>query len=227
MYNSNYLGLGGSMGGSMGSQPNDIWDAIRQFLGEGGNSGQQNNVIQPQTPDSQNNPWVQGGQSSLAQWLSQMNQMKDPQGYVDKIMGGYSQSPWAKQQQQVAQDATLASNAASGLTGSGAEKTALQDQAQRITSADQQNYLNSIMNSMGMSLGAAGQLSGQGMDMQKFLDQLRQQGFEFGQNMNQRQNEFNQQLDYAQNASDQSKGGSLLGAGVGLLGNYFPWKPKI
>lgn len=101
--------------------------------------------------------------STLSSWLG------SPIDTYNQIMSQWSGSPGYQQQTQAAIDASNAAAAASGMLGSGAQQTALQQQAQQLASADQERFFKDIS-----SLGK-GYLTGQ-----EYLTNL---GFQSGSKM--------------------------------------------
>lgn len=114
--------------------------------------------------------WEKRAEDAMSRYMGDprlMNQYEqaiasgsDPQALYNKIMGGYQQSPFAKAQTEAGMNAINAANAASGLHGSGAEMQALQENAQRISAADQNDYLSKILGIRSDYLGRLGGLAG-------------------------------------------------------------------
>ena len=156
---------------------------------------------------------------AMKDWAERMGQMKDPQQYINAIMGGYQASPWAQEQQRQMREATLASDAASGMTGSGAEKEELMKRAQAISSQDQQNWLNQNLGLNRDYLSGNYNMvqTGQGERQLDFQRRNSAEQNELARQQLQNQiDEFNQQLGYAQDASDKGSASSLIGSGLGF-----------
>lgn len=83
----------------------------------------------------------------------------DPAALYKQMMSTYSQSPLAKTQTEAGMNAIRSAEAGSGMHGSGAEMEELQKNAQNISSADQQDYLNKLL---GIRSDYLGQLGGLG-----------------------------------------------------------------
>lgn len=76
---------------------------------------------------------------------SELAKQQNPQEYYNSLFSGYSQSPFAKAQTEAGMNAIQHASAGSGMHGSGDELKALQENAQKISSADQQQYLNNLL----------------------------------------------------------------------------------
>ncbi len=90
-------------------------------------------------------------------------------------MGGYSQSPQAKYEQEQAMRASTAGGAASGMIGSGAFQKALMQNAGDISARDQQRYFGNVMGANSAQMGYLGDLhnqQGQYNQMQQYLTNL-------------------------------------------------------
>lgn len=115
-----------------------------------------------QSPGSPLDPWTKAGGGALQDWQQALSQMKDPNAYINSLMANYSQSPWAKTQTAAGMKASDAAAAASGMLGSGAQATQLQQQGQQISQADQQQYLSNLLGVHGQYLSGLGGISGAG-----------------------------------------------------------------
>lgn len=91
------------------------------------------------------NPFYEAGTSALPQYQQSLDEMKDPQAFFKKIMGGYQESPWAKFQQEQGQRALTNSASAGGLIGSTPFMQAGQDYTHNIGSQDMQQFLQNIL----------------------------------------------------------------------------------
>ena len=91
------------------------------------------------------NPFYQYGINAMPQMQDWLSQMKDPSQFINNLMGKYSQSPWAKFQQD--QSARRFGNAgsASGLTGSTPLASFEQQNMQDISSQDQEKWLKNVL----------------------------------------------------------------------------------
>ena len=113
------------------------------LFGDSGKPYQQaQNAYQPyfNQATQQQQPYSQAGQNALGPYQDMLKGMSDPSGFINHLMDGYQESPFAKYQQQqgmrAAQNMGLGS--ASGLTGSTPLQMQAQQNAQNISSGDMQ-----------------------------------------------------------------------------------------
>lgn len=117
------------------------------------------------------NPFFNAGTGAIPEFQNYLNNMKDPSEFINKIMGGYSESPHAKFLQD--QNIRSANNAASasGLSGSTPMTQFIQENANDIASGDMEKWLQNVLGInnqygsglerlVGMGQGAANNLSG-------------------------------------------------------------------
>jgi hypothetical protein len=71
--------------------------------------------------------------------------MSNPSGFINKLMGGYQESPFAKFQQQQGIRAAQNMGSASGLTGSTPLTQFAQQNAQNISSQDMNQWLQNVL----------------------------------------------------------------------------------
>ncbi len=133
-----------------GGESKGAQKAGRTLAGEGSQIG------------SQYSPWITAGRNALGKYQSALGGMSDPQDFYRRMMAGYHESGAAKEAIKQGIHAADAAGAASGMLGSGAEKTALQRQGQRITDEDQQNWLNNMRDIYGQYVSGEGSLQGEG-----------------------------------------------------------------
>lgn len=74
-----------------------------------------------------------------------LDREKDPSAFVNKLMGDYQESPWAKNLQTNARRAAINAGSASGLTGSTPLMNQISQNASNISSEDQQNWLKNVL----------------------------------------------------------------------------------
>lgn len=94
---------------------------------------------------NQQNPFAQQGKEAGGQYQDWLQGQKDPSEFINKIMGGYQESPWAKYQQQNSVRAGQNAASASGLSGSTPFAQQLQQNASGITSEDQNKYVGNAL----------------------------------------------------------------------------------
>lgn len=91
------------------------------------------------------NPFVKQGQEASGKFNSWLDNMQNPTEFINKIMGSYSQSPWAKNLESSAVRAGTNAASASGLTGSTPFAQQLQQTGANISSQDMQNFLQNVL----------------------------------------------------------------------------------
>lgn len=112
------------------------------------------------------NPWAQFGQNAMGKYENALGKMSDSQGYINGIMNGYQQSPWAKFQMEQGMKGMNNAASASGMVGSGAQMKAAADFSQGLSSRDMQQwfqnnfgvdqqYLGGLNNQLGYGANAA------------------------------------------------------------------------
>lgn len=112
------------------------------------------------------NPFIQAGQGAINPFMQSLNKMQDPTAYMKNIMGQYEESPFAKLQQERSMQSLQNMGSASGLTGSSALQRQGQEDAQKISSADMQQYLQNAMGIQGGYLGGLQNMMGMGLQGQ-------------------------------------------------------------
>ena len=121
-------------------------------------------------------PYIQQGQEAYGGLSEAMKNLLNPQALQDKWASGYQESQAAKNAEQMAQERGLNAASSMGLMGSSPALSAIQGGTSRIASDDRQQYLNDLMQKYlsgaglaqgiyGTGAGAAGQASGQAMNM--------------------------------------------------------------
>jgi hypothetical protein len=95
------------------------------------------------------NPFFNAGSGAIPQFQEWLGGMKNPNDFINNLMGKYQESPWAKYQQE--QSIRAGQNAGSrgdmnvGGTGSTPMAQFLQDNARNISSQDMQNWLGRVL----------------------------------------------------------------------------------
>jgi len=141
-------GQGGGMGGGMGGFKNPLGMIAGGLFG---NSGAPYGAAEKELNDFYNrgrdvqNPFMEYGKNAMPKMNEWLDSQKDPSGFINKLMGQYSESPWAKYQQD--QSARRFGNAgsASGLTGSTPLGQFEQQSMHDISSEDQQKWLQNVL----------------------------------------------------------------------------------
>jgi hypothetical protein len=142
----NASGFGGFGGG------NDFANGLTQFFGGlFGNSGEPYKKAGNELEDylrratSGQNPFLNMGKDAIPRYQEWLNGMKDPSGFINNLMGNYSESPWAKYQQQQALRASGNQGSASGLGGSTPMAQFNQQNARDISSQDMNQWLQNVL----------------------------------------------------------------------------------
>lgn len=139
-------GMGGMGGG--GGFKNPLGQIVGGLFGNSGapyeGAEKELNDFYNRGKDTQQ-PFLDYGKGAMPKVNEWLGGMKDPSGFINKLMGQYSESPWAKYQQD--QSARRFGNAgsASGLTGSTPLGQFEQQSMHDITSEDQQKWLQNVL----------------------------------------------------------------------------------
>jgi hypothetical protein len=147
--------FGGMFGGDSGKAYKKAWEAAQPYFQQGVGAQQ---------------PYAEAGQRGLGGLEEWLKGMQDPSGFINQLMGGYQESPWAKFQKQEGQSAINNAASASGLLGSTPYMQEGERYAQGIGSQDMQQWLANVLGIhgqygsgqaglAGMGQGAANQLS--------------------------------------------------------------------
>lgn len=157
-------GAEGLFGGLFGDSGRPYKDAMKQYERYAGKG------------EAVQNPFLQFGQRGMPGFESWLESMKDPSGFINTLMGKYSESPWAKFQQEQAMRASGNQGAESGLTGSTPLTQFAQQNARNISSQDMNQWLQNVLgintqygaglgNQIGVGQNAANQLTSMYGDM--------------------------------------------------------------
>ena len=151
-------------------------------------------------------------------WMyNQIN--KSPMDYYNSIMGGYSESPEAKYEQEQAYNASTRGASASGMLGSGAQLKGLQQNANDISQRDRQQYYNNVMGANQAQMGYLNNLQDQQAQYRNMMQYLTSLGY--GANSGMGQNSINQGI--ARGETGRQTVGDIMslfgfGSGGGLFG---------
>jgi hypothetical protein len=164
-------GIGKLFGGLFGNSGAPYEDAMKQF---------QNYFGQAQ---GYQKPFWEAGKNAIPDYQEWLQGQKDPSGFINKQMGNYQESPYAKFQQQQGIRAANNMGSASGLTGSTPLMQFAQQNAQDISSKDMNSWLQNVLGintqyGQGLNnLMTGGQNSANSMSqLQAMLGQLMGQG---------------------------------------------------
>jgi hypothetical protein len=111
------------------------------------------------------NPFYNAGRGEIGGYMQNYQRMLDPNKLIGDWMSKYTESPWAKLQTEKGQGAITNAASASGALGGTNYGRDMSDYTQKIVAADQQNYLNNLMNMFGQGLGHQQGMVGMGGDM--------------------------------------------------------------
>lgn len=126
-------GMGGFLGGLFGDSGKPYDDAMKQY--------------EDWTNRAENaqRPYTQAGAGGVKDYQSWLKGQKDPSGFINNLMGQYSESPYAKYLQQQSMNAGQNMGSASGLSGSSALMQQMQQNAGNIASQDQNQWLQNVL----------------------------------------------------------------------------------
>lgn len=153
------------------------------------------------------NPFVQEGQKGMGKYEDWLEGMKDPSAFINKMMGGYQESPYAKYLQDYAQRAGTNAASASGLIGSTPFMQASQENAAGIASKDMQDWLKNVLGINTQYGKGWGDIMGQGFNAAQGQANI------FGQ-----RGADEAKLAYGKEAAGQSRTGNIVGGLLSMFG---------
>lgn len=146
-------GLGGILGGILGGDP--YGDAGKEY------------EKWAQKGIGAEEPFRQAGIGAIGGYNDWLGGMKDPSGFIDKIMGQYQESPQARYLQEQAKRAGINAASASGLAGSTPFAQQQAQQAAGISQNDMNNWLGQVLGinsqygaGLGNEMGLGAQVAG-------------------------------------------------------------------
>lgn len=190
-------GLGGLLGGLFGDsgKPYDkAMDEYQKYMQMGQQTQQ---------------PYLNAGTGAIGDYQKWLQGQQDPSGFINNLMGGYQESPYANYLQQQAMNAGQNAASASGLMGSTPLMQQLQQNAGNIASADQNQWLQNV-------LGINTQY-GQGQQ------NLMQGGQNAANHLTDLYNQMGQRMgeqSYNKEASKQNNFWNTIGGGLGMIGSF-------
>lgn len=158
-------------------------------------------------------PYQQAGETGLNNWQNALGKMGDPQGFMNNILSGYEESPWASFTRKYGQEGMNNAASASGMLGSGAMMKEAAQYNQDLTSKDMQTYLQSVLGINKDYLGGEAGMAGMGLDASKAYS-------DFMSRIIPGYAEAMGGSAYGQQAGGQSDMGSMLG-GIGSVASMF------
>ncbi len=126
-------GLGGLFGGLFGNSGKSYEDAMKQY------QDYMNRGVQTQQP------YQNAGVNALGEYQNWLNGQKDPSKFINDLMGKYNESDYAHNLQQSSINSAQNAASASGLTGSTPLMQQIQQDAGKISSADQNQWLQNVL----------------------------------------------------------------------------------
>lgn len=155
------------------------------------------------------NPFYQAGVGAIPQFQQWLGGMQDPSQFINKMMGQYQESPWAKYEQDQAVRAGQNMGSGTGLTGSSALAQAMQQNAANISSQDMQNWLERVLGVNTQYGAGLGGMIGQGQGAANSLTNL------LSDYMTNKAN-----LAYGKESARQGQWGGLFNGLGGMLGQF-------
>jgi len=126
-------GIGQILSGLFGDSGAPYEDAMKQYE-KWGQKGQE-----------AQNPFMNMGKQAIPQFQEWLQGQKDPSSFINHLMNGYQESPWAKYQQDQSSRRFGNSGSASGMTGSTPLMQAEQQNMHDISSQDQGSWLDRVL----------------------------------------------------------------------------------
>jgi hypothetical protein len=155
-------------------------------------------------------PYQDAGTGAIGKYQDWLNKQQDPSGFINDLMGQYSESPYAKYQQQQSLKAGQNAASASGLTGSTPLFQQLQQNSQDISSKDQNQWLQHVLGiNTEYGQGQENLINGG----QNSANQLTNLYGQAGNNMG--------EAAYNKGAGKQNDFWTSIGGGLGMLGGLF------
>jgi len=124
----------GQVGSGMRGDSNKPYDAAGKQYQDWANKGA---AVQ--------SPYWNAGTGAIGDYQNWLQGQKDPSKFINNLMGGYSESPYAHNLQTDAMNAGTNFGSASGLTGSSALAQQMQQNAGKISSNDMNSWLQNVL----------------------------------------------------------------------------------
>ena len=96
----------------------------------------------------QYSPYMEAGRTAVGEYLPAIEEMRDPQAFLQQMMTGYETSPTAQRSMEEGIRAATQGSLAGGI-GGGQMMKELQERGQTLTAEDQDRWLNKMMNIRG------------------------------------------------------------------------------
>jgi hypothetical protein len=154
---SGFGGLFGGLFGDSGAPYQDYADQYKRYLNKA--TGVQN-------------PFYNAGVGALGGYQDWLSGMKDPTAFINRLMGSYQESPFARNQQTQALRAAQNMGSASGLTGSTPLQLQAQQNASNISAQDMNSWLQNVLGINTMYGSGLGNLIGRGQGSADVMSNL-------------------------------------------------------
>jgi hypothetical protein len=128
-----FSSLGSTIGGLFGNGGDPYKDAMKQYTKYSNKAA------------GYQNPFYESGKNSIPQYEQWLQGMSNPSEFINNLMGGYSESPFAKYQQEQSMRAAQNMGSANGLSGSTPLMLQAQENSQNISSKDQNQWLQNVL----------------------------------------------------------------------------------
>lgn len=129
--------FGGGLGGLLSGLFGDSGDPYKQAMDQYRQWGKKVEGVQ--------NPFLNAGQGAIGDFQGWLKGMSDPSGFINGLMKNYQESPYAHYLQQQGQRAGINAASASGLIGSTPFLQQMQQNAENISSADMNQWLQNVL----------------------------------------------------------------------------------
>lgn len=190
-------GLGGFLGGLFGDSGSSYDKAMQEYQ-------KYMNMAQ-----GTQQPYLDAGKGAIGDYQKWLEGQKDPSGFINKLMGDYSESPYAHNLQQQSLNAGQNAASASGLMGSTPLMQQLQQNSGQIASADQNQWLQNVLGINTQYGQGQNNLMTGGQNAANSLTNMYNQ---MGQNMG--------QAAYGKDAGKKQDFWNTIGGGLGMIGSF-------
>lgn len=191
-------GLGSLLGGLFGNSGAPFEDFMKQYqqYANKGAEAQQ--------------PWWEAGKNAIPDFQNWLKNMQNPSDFLNKMMGNYQQSDYAKNLTNQSMRAAQNAGSAQGLNGSTAMNKFMEQQAGNIASGDMQNWLK---NALGINDTYGGGLEKLMSGGQHSADQLSQLYQKMAEQMG--------GASAYENKGKSNDWWNTIGGGLGMFGSFF------
>lgn len=190
-------GLGGILGGLFGNSGKPYDKEMEQYQ-QWANKAQ-----------GTQQPFLDAGTGAIGDYQEWLKGQKDPSGFINNLMGQYSESPYAQYLQKQSLRAGQNAASASGMSGSTPLMQQMQQNAGNIASQDQNQWLQNVLGiNTQYGQGQNNLMTGGQNAANKLTDMYNQ----MGQNMG--------QASYNKEASKQNNFWNTMGGVGSLIGSF-------